>query len=245
MTAAVQEIFDAEVVEEGPFDPDYEGTYETDWDYDQAISATKEINSAAQSFVEEMFRLRKEAYFHRVWLGLGYESWDEWCSSLTTPKLPSTTRRAMALEMSQAGMTTRPIAAALGVSQMTAVRDVKAAVAELGPEVQSEQAEMLTGANGKQYKRPDPEEDWSPAPTPEIPAAPRAKAQRHVTLLVEAVEALESQAAQVRDIFKTEILDDSVSVNTAVTLNKRLKLAMSGYRTMTSALRNRINDAEE
>jgi hypothetical protein len=243
MTTAVQEVLDAEVVEQ--FNPDYEGTYETDWDYDTAIAATTQINHVAQGFVEEMFRLRKEAYFHRVWLGLGYESWEEWCTSLTTPKLPSTTRRAMAQEMSSAGMTTRPIAAALGVSQMTAVRDIKQATEELGPEVQSEQSEMLTGANGKQYKRPDPSEDWSPAATPEIPKAPRSKEQRNLHQLTVVIEALESEVAQVREAIKTEILDDSVSVQKAVDLNRRLKLALSGYRTVSTALRNRINDSEE
>lgn len=126
------------------FDPDYEGTYETDWDYDKAHAATTFINQRANEFADDMADLMFDAFSHRVWIGLGYESWEEWRSTLN-PKRTVTERKAMVAKMRAKGMSIRAIGSGLGVSHTTVQRDLPPGT-DVPPEV--------TGSDGKQYHPP-------------------------------------------------------------------------------------------
>lgn len=115
------EVLDAEVV----WDADYEGALPTDWTFEQATEATAEINGLAKNFAAEWQAYMLDAYYHRVWKGLGFDGWEEWRTSIATMKLTATDRKAMALEAKKRGFTTRAIASMQGVSQTTASRDVR------------------------------------------------------------------------------------------------------------------------
>lgn len=88
-----------------------------------------------------------DAHRERDWLALGYESWDELCDAEFRGAmigLPRVERREAVAEMTDAGMSTRAIGAALGVSQPTIVSDRKA----LGDQDLS----PVTGLDGKTYQ---------------------------------------------------------------------------------------------
>jgi predicted transcriptional regulator len=155
MTAILEPVLDAELV----FDPDFEGVYETDWNFDQATAATEHINGVTSAYVENMDELFFDAFSHRVWRAMGFESWDLWRASLKIRKSTSE-RRQLAAKMARRGMSTRAIGSALGVSQKTADRDVRAAresndsadfTDSQGEEI--EESGTILGSDGKTYTK--------------------------------------------------------------------------------------------
>lgn len=93
------------------------------------------------------------AYKGRAWIALGYESWPEYVAGeFGGPlRLGREDRKQVVAELRQAGLSTRGIGEALGVSNSTVHGD-------LGEVFDSEQV-PVTGTDGKAYSatRPDPE----------------------------------------------------------------------------------------
>lgn len=241
--ATTETVLDAELV----FDPDYDGTYATDWNYDQAAAATAVINDTTGKFAEDMDELMFDAFSHRVWVGLGYETWEGWRGSLTVRKSVSE-RRALTAKMHKRGMSTRAIGAALGNSEGTVRNDLKASAQDYAVEPLTDsdgnpivESEKITGTNGKSYKRPEPK----PAKEVEPPKAPRAKAQRHLAIATGRVEELAVVAENVATEFAGEILDDSVTPKDAVALLKQVTTALTELRKLSKALKNRADEADE
>jgi len=241
--ATTETVIDGELV----FDPDFDGTYATDWNYDQAAAATAVINEVTGQFAENMDELMFDAFSHRVWVGLGYETWEAWRGSLTVRKSVSE-RRALTSKMHKRGMSTRAISAALGVSKGTVGNDLAAGAQDwAGDELTDSdgkpivQSEKIKGADGKDYKRPEPK----PAKEVDAPKAPRAKAQRHLAIATGRVEELAVVAENVATEFAGEILDDSVTPKDAIALLKQVTTALTELRKLSKALKNRADEADE
>ncbi len=98
----------------------------------------------------------KRAYLGRAWLALGYPSWDELCAvefGTAQIRLPREERREVVASLSEAGMSTRAIAAATGSHQETVVNDLGHVTG-----IRSRaNANVVIGLDGKQYAQPEPE----------------------------------------------------------------------------------------
>lgn len=123
----------------------------TDLSPEEARALTDEIRAS----MEELAPVVTRAYKGRVWIALGYESWEAWVAGeLGGPlRLGRNDRKQAVAELRQAGMSTRGIGTALGVHHDTIAEDVK----ELSEIRQL--PDSLTGTDGKTYSavRPDPE----------------------------------------------------------------------------------------
>lgn len=92
-----------------------------------------------------------DAHANRDWLALGYGSWSELCEAefrgamLT---LPRGERQEVVAELTDAGMSTRAIGAALGVGDATVRRD------QAGASNGAPAPAPVTGLDGKTYTRP-------------------------------------------------------------------------------------------
>jgi hypothetical protein len=127
----------------------------TDLSYERARILTDAMRSSAESLWEMLTR----AYQGRAWLALGHSSWDEYLDRElgdVRVRLPRAERREVVASMRDAGMSTRAIAASIGVSDGTVRNDAGAQDYAPGP---------VTGRDGKTYN-PRPVVD--PAPEPEI-----------------------------------------------------------------------------
>lgn len=92
-----------------------------------------------------------DAHANRDWLALGYGTWAELCEAEfhgAMVGLPRGERRETVAELTEAGMSTRAIGAALGVSDMTVRRDTAGAT-NVAPA-----PTPVTGLDGKTYTRP-------------------------------------------------------------------------------------------
>jgi hypothetical protein len=97
----------------------------------------------------------KRAYFGRIWLAMGYDSWAEWCDcELDGFMLPAVERREVVAELSESGMSNRAIAAVVGVHHSTVIEDRRSGGGNPPPEPRP-----ITGQDGKTYPQP-------PAPKP-------------------------------------------------------------------------------
>ena len=95
-----------------------------------------------------------DAHANRDWIALGYESWNELCEAEfrgAVIGLPREQRREVVREMTEAGMSTRAIGGALGVSQPTVWRDREAGDSNESPD---DSPAPVTGLDGKTYTRP-------------------------------------------------------------------------------------------
>ena len=88
----------------------------------------------------------KAAWRERDWLALGYESWDAMCAAeyRLGLVLPRSERSEIVADLRQEGMSTRAIAAAVGVNNATVHRDLSG-VANATP---------VVGTDGKTYQPP-------------------------------------------------------------------------------------------
>jgi hypothetical protein len=125
-----------------------------------------------------------EAYQRRVWEPLGYGSWDSYCRAelgSTRLRLPSEEREEAVRSLRSAGLSTRAIAAATGLSPRTAARE--AARVPNGTRDHGASRSPVTGMDGKSYPTPrnsgrDPDEPIDAEiveeeePEPVTPAAP-------------------------------------------------------------------------
>lgn len=91
----------------------------------------------------------KAAYFGRIWLAMGYDSWAEWCDcELNGFKLPAIERREVVAELAGSGMSNTAISDVLDISKPTVARDLSGVTNVTPAEV--------TGQDGKTYTRPKP-----------------------------------------------------------------------------------------
>jgi hypothetical protein len=128
---------------------------------DEAAKITSRIRTWVKAFPAEDV---KRAYFGRVWLAMGYSSWDEWCDcELNGFKLPAVEHREVVAELAESGMSNVAIGNVIGVSDETVRRD-KAASTFVEPD-------KITGQDGKKYRR-------KPRPAPMQDAENRAENSR-------------------------------------------------------------------
>lgn len=121
------------------------------------------------------------AYQGRAWAALGYDAWAEYCrEEFGTDRLslPRPDRQKAVAELRDAGMSTRAIAAATGVSKDTVVRTLNSGVSNETPDEEPHEkragddgssgegdaAPSSDGPHGHDVGRPEPE----PAPMPRI-----------------------------------------------------------------------------
>jgi hypothetical protein len=146
---------------------------------DLTESEAQEITGRIRTWVREFPAEDVErAYFGRIWLALGYESWDEWCDCELGGfrlRLPIDERRDVVAGLAESGMSNTSIADVIGVSEGTVRNDHKASG--------SQNYEPVTGQDGKKYK-------CKPRPAPEIADGAeksRAALNGFVTMLKAAV----------------------------------------------------------
>lgn len=122
----------------------------TDLTPEEARTLTDEIRAS----MEELAPVVTRAYKGRVWIALGYESWEAWVAGeLGGPlRLGRNDRKQAVAELRQAGMSLPAIAATTGAGYGTVHRDAQAAYPNGQPQT-------TTGTDGKEYPatRPDPE----------------------------------------------------------------------------------------
>lgn len=121
-----------------------------------------------------------KAFQGRAWAVMGYDSWDEYCDTEfdgARIKLPREERTMVVASLADAGMSTRAIAAATGVSKDTVARSLAAGVSNETPHTDPEDeivdAEVIdapepeqrkvTGTDGKSYT-------VTPKPAPRRPS---------------------------------------------------------------------------
>lgn len=95
---------------------------------------------------EEVAALITEAHSKRVWIEMGYESWQAYVHELvgSAVRIPAVLRRRMVGRLAGAGLSSRAIAPAVGVNQATVARDL-ARDADASPDG------FVIGLDGKLY----------------------------------------------------------------------------------------------
>lgn len=125
---------------------------------DLSEEEARSITAQIRDSIQVACQLIAKAYQGRVWLALGYETWDSYLHAefgAGPLQVPREDRTAMVTSLRDAGMSTRAIAAAAGVDQSTVVRDLRAGDANASPG----EAPKATGLDGKQYPRSRPRVD--------------------------------------------------------------------------------------
>lgn len=90
---------------------------------DEALTLTQRIRQTGAVLSAQFAK----AHAGRVWIGLGYSSWDEWFESELGDlqfRLPRAERQVASIEMAAEGMSTRAIGRVLGVDHVTVARDI-------------------------------------------------------------------------------------------------------------------------
>jgi hypothetical protein len=140
-----------------------------------------------------------EAYQRRVWEPLGYRSWDCYCRAelgSTRLRLPSEEREEAVRSLRSAGLSTRAIASATGISKDTVRRTMGGSHAPLA-DANPHPAPAVTGLNGKTYTSShtatpttdhpidaeivDEQEPHPVLPAPAAPAPPATTKRRPLT----------------------------------------------------------------
>jgi len=104
----------------------------------------------------DLMTLVVKAWLGRVWLPLGYESWDSYVKGefeYAPLHLPRDERRAVVALLRGQGMSTRAIGSATGSDHATVVRDLAA-----GANAPPDDPAPVTGLDGKTYRNPEPKE---------------------------------------------------------------------------------------
>lgn len=119
-----------------------------------AAEARALTNKIADTVVDA-FVLVAEAYERRAWAVLGYESWEGYCEQeFKSLSIGKRERPAMIAALRSAGMSTRAIAAATGVSNATVSRE-GSGVTNVTP---------VTGTDGKTYPASKPRREVAEEP---------------------------------------------------------------------------------
>ncbi len=119
----------------------------------------RELTDRIRLGAEAVWELVKQAYVSRAWSVLGYDSWDDYCTrefGNTRLQVPREERSEVVASMREIGMSTRAIAAAVGVDHATVSRELSGG-ANATPV-------PVTGVDGKTYqpRLPAPELDSGP-----------------------------------------------------------------------------------
>jgi hypothetical protein len=118
----------------------------------------RELTRQIKVGLEHSHTLIIAAYRGQVWTSLGYSSWDSYCQGEfgnLTLQPPREERQAVVLSMREAGMSTRAITSATGLSKGTVGRELEDArqrttTARFGA-VDEEDPTPIVGVNGKSY----------------------------------------------------------------------------------------------
>lgn len=117
--------------------------------------------------IEAVWQLIEQAWQGRVWIALGYSSWDDYCTrefGTSRIKLPREERHEVVASMRELGMSTRAIASATGTSDGTVRNALKAGAQNYAPADPA----PVTGTDGKTYndhaRREAGDESSSPSP---------------------------------------------------------------------------------
>jgi len=121
----------------------------------EARALTDEIRSDIAGVGAKIER----AYFGRAWTVLGYGTWDDYCDAefaSSFPRLPRPERVAIVCALSEADMSGRSIAAAIGVTEGTVRNDLKSGAQNYAPAPEDTtpaptKPPTVTGADGKTY----------------------------------------------------------------------------------------------
>jgi protein gp37 len=126
--------------------------------------------------IEDVKDLVVQAFLHRDWVALGYESWGSYCTgefaSSQMFQLPTQEKLETVRSLRNSGLSTRAIAAATGQSkgqihrQLSGAPDHKENGAPDNPRVSGSNGQL--GLDGKVYTRPS-----SPGPRPDFPSSPQ------------------------------------------------------------------------
>ncbi len=87
----------------------------------------RELTDRIRLGAEAVWELVKQAYVSRAWSVLGYDSWDDYCTrefGNTRLQVPREERSEVVASMREIGMSTRAIAAAVGVDHATVSREL-------------------------------------------------------------------------------------------------------------------------
>lgn len=96
----------------------------------------RELTAKIYGHLDQAWELIKKAYNGRADMALGYASWDEYCKGEfhgSQLRLPLVKRREVVKTLTEAGLSTRAIASATGISRPTVMADQKAQVDNIGP----------------------------------------------------------------------------------------------------------------
>lgn len=132
----------------------------------------------AKVAVEATWELVKDLYLNRAWAALGYPSWDDYCTrefGSARLRLPREERQEVVASLRDAGLSTRAIEAATGVSRPTVIKDLREheqvvkssppALAPPAPATPSPRpAPKVQGTDGKTYQSTKPSTPSATAP---------------------------------------------------------------------------------
>jgi hypothetical protein len=133
----------------------------------------RDLLDAIKVNLEDAADLADQLWAGRGWVALGYGSWDDMCKAEIRPRMPRlerAERKAIVADMAAKGMSTRAIAAAVGVHHDTVAEDIKQAAPVGNPT-----PAPVTGLDGKTYER-KPRHIVQPAP--EAPGVAEARQKR-------------------------------------------------------------------
>jgi len=134
----------------------------------------QELTAKIFARLDECWEWIKAAYLGRAHVAMGYESWDEYCKAEFQGahlRLPKEKRREAVASLTDAGLSTRAIASATGISEGTVRNDLKDSGAQ-----NYAGDKKIQGIDGKEYSKPKPKPTGAvvtpiltpPAPEPEI-----------------------------------------------------------------------------
>jgi hypothetical protein len=123
----------------------------------------RELTRHIKVGLEHSYTLIIAAYRGQAWTSLGYSSWDSYCQGEfgnLTLQPPREERQAVVLSMREAGMSTRAITSATGLSKGTVGRELedarrKTSTATFGA-AEDEDPTPIVGVNGKSYAETQP-----------------------------------------------------------------------------------------
>lgn len=127
--------------------------------------------------VEGTWHLIEEAYLSRAWSALGYTSWDDYCTrefGTSRLRLPREDRQEVVASLREIGMSTRAIAAGIGVQQKTVVNDLQQVKSLTSPAADGSSRHDLdavlleNGIDPARLEDDEPDDGPEPAPRPVI-----------------------------------------------------------------------------
>lgn len=133
---------------------------------DEARELTNEIRRDLAGFLPDFLPKVERAHRGRADKALGYPSWDAYSADvLGGVKIPVADRPAAAAQLRSAGMSTRAIGSALGVSHPTVIKDLRST----GKDLPVEPSAKVTSLDGRARPAAQPKPAVSAADLAEFP----------------------------------------------------------------------------